>query len=302
VYEPVPAGRFGAHLQELPRERGQVVLKSGVVDTFRGTHGRESADDEAKHPVLVCLLGSFRLLRRGELVALRSGGKIEAVLTRLGLAPLQGVLRETLLGAVWPDSEYTLAGHALNTLVHRLRELLGDALSGAAPVLQSSGRYRLNHEAGVTVDIELFKALVAQGDAAWRTNEPPTAVRAYARAIQLYRGELSGNGDENAHTFLERDGLRVTHLDLLMRLSDYFFAQGEFGNCLSYALQLLAQDPCREDAHRLVMRCYVRRAERAQALRHYRTVQAILRAEFDVEPEPSTTALFEQVRLAPETI
>jgi DNA-binding SARP family transcriptional activator len=292
VYEPAPAGRFRAYVEELP----------GVVDIIRGAPGREWGGDEAQHPVLVCLLGSFRLLRRGELITLRSGGKTEAVLTHLGLASLQGVLRETLLGAVWPDSEFTLAGHALNTLVHRLRELLGDALSGAAPVVQKSGRYRLNHEAGVTVDIELFKALVAQGDAAWRIDEPPTAIRAYARAIQLYRGDLRTNGDENAHTFLERDGLRVTHLDLLMRLSDYFFAHGEFGMCSAYALQLLAHDPCREDAHRLVMRCYVRRGERAQALRHFRTVQAILRAEFDVEPEASTTALFEQVRLAPETI
>jgi DNA-binding SARP family transcriptional activator len=272
------------------------------VDALRGGPEGELGIDGDQPPVLLCLLGSFRLLRRGELIALRSGGKTEAVLTRLGMASLQGVLRETLLRAVWPDSEYTLAGHALNTLVHRLRELLGNALSGAAPVVQSSGRYRLNREAGFTVDIELFRALVAQGDDAWRTKDPSAAVRAYARAIQLYRGDLSGNGDENAHTFLERDGLRATHLDLLMRLSDYFFAQGEFATCLSYALQLLAHDPCREDAHRLVMRCYVRRGERAQALRHYRTVQAILHAEFDVEPEPSTTALFEQVRLAPETI
>jgi DNA-binding SARP family transcriptional activator len=288
--------------EELPGHGRGAVLRAVTVDRFRGAPGRERRGDENNHPVLLCLLGSFGLLRRGEVVALRSGGKTEAVLTRLGLASQQGVVRETLLGAVWPDSEFTLAGRALNTLVHRLRQLLGDALHGAPPVVQSAGRYRLNHEAGVTVDIELFKALVAQGDAAWRIKEPPAAVRAYARAIQLYRGDLRTIGDETAHTFLERDGLRVAHLDLLMRLSDYFFAQGELAMCLSYALQLLAHDPCREDAHRLVMRCYVRRGERAQALRHYRTVQAILRAEFDVEPEPLTTALFEQVRLAPETI
>jgi DNA-binding SARP family transcriptional activator len=252
--------------------------------------------------VLLCLLGGFRLLRYGEPIALRSGGKTEAVLTRLGRASIQGVLRESLLGAVWPDSELPLAGQALNTLVHRLRELLNEALCGAPPIVQSAGRYALNHAAGVTVDIELFKALVAQGNAAWRTSEFPAAVEAYRSAVQLYRGDLLMNGEETAHTFLVRDTLRVTHLDLLMRMSDYFFAQGEFETCLAYALQLLAHDPCREDAHRLVMRCYVRRGERAQALRHYRTVQAILQAEFDVEPEPSTLALFEQVRLAPETI
>jgi DNA-binding SARP family transcriptional activator len=274
----------------------------GVLDTPRGTVDGEWSVDERSYPVLVCLLGGFRLLCHGEVIALRSGGKTEAVLTRLGRASLQGVLRETLLGAVWPDSELVLAGQALNTLVHRLRDLLNEPLSGASPIVQSSGRYSLNHAAGVTVDIDLFKALVAQGGAAWRNSDFPAALGAYAGAVELYRGDLLTHGDENAHLFLERDGLRVTHLDLLMRLSDCFFQQGEFETCLAYALQLLAHDPCREDAHRLVMRCYVRRGERAQALRHYRMVQAILRAEFEVEPEPATSALFEQVRLAPETI
>jgi DNA-binding SARP family transcriptional activator len=124
----------------------------------------------------------------------------------------------------------------------------------------------------------------------------------YVHALRLYRGDLVESGDQPAHTFLERDGLRATYLALLMRLSDYYFTLGEFGTCLAYALQLLGHDPCREDAHRLVMRCYVRRGERAQALRHYRTVQTILRAEFDAEPEPSTTSLFERIRVEPGTI
>ena len=66
--------------------------------------------------------------------------------------------------------------------------------------------------------------------------------------------------------------------------------------------RLLDGDPCREDAHRLVMRCHVRRGERAQALRHYLLCQQILRAEFDAAPEPATDALFEQARLDPSTI
>jgi DNA-binding SARP family transcriptional activator len=251
--------------------------------------------------VLLCLLGNFRLLKRGLPVAIKSRGKTEALLTRLGLAPAHGVLREGLLTAVWPDSDLTLAGHALNTTVHRIRLLLGDALGGAPPVVLSDGRYRLNQEAGVRVDLSLFKALVARGDREAQV-EPAAGVRSYSHAIRLYRGDLVERGDQPAHTFLERDSLRATYLTLLMRLSDYYFTVGEFGTCLAYALQLLGHDPCREDAHRLVMRCYVRRGERAQALRHYGTVRAILRAEFDAEPEPATTSLFEQVRLDPANI
>jgi DNA-binding SARP family transcriptional activator len=65
---------------------------------------------------------------------------------------------------------------------------------------------------------------------------------------------------------------------------------------------VLAHDPCREDAHRLVMRCHVRRGERAQALHQYRVCVDILRAAFETIPEPATVALFDQVRRTPGSV
>ena len=276
-------------------------MQSDQARAFRG--GAGLVDDEgAHHPVWLGLLGSFRLLRHGQPVAVRSGGKTEALLAHLGLATVQGVPRQALLRVVWPESEVTLAGNALNNLVHTLRGLLADALGGASPVVQTAGYYRLNHEAGVAVDVCQFKALVAQGEWQARMGDLATAAALAERAVKLYRGDLSPGEGAGAHAILERDRLRATCLALLMRLADYSFNRGEFGACLVYALQLLAYDPCREDAHRLVMRCHVRRGERAQALRHYRTAQAILRAEFEAEPEPATATLYEQIRLDPSAV
>ena len=101
---------------------------------------------------------------------------------------------------------------------------------------------------------------------------------------------------------IERERLRAMHLNLLAYLADDRFAAGDYQGCLEMAGRLLDGDPCREDAHRLVMRCHVRRGERAQALRQYLLCQQILRAEFDAAPEPATDALFEQARLDPSTI
>jgi DNA-binding SARP family transcriptional activator len=47
------------------------------------------------------------------------------------------------------------------------------------------------------------------------------------------------------------------------------------------------------------MRAYVRRGERAQALRQYRLCEHVLRREFDTAPEPLTTELFERIRASP---
>jgi hypothetical protein len=50
------------------------------------------------------------------------------------------------------------------------------------------------------------------------------------------------------------------------------------------------------------MRCHVRLGERAQALRQYRVCRQILEREFGALPEPSTQALFAQIRLDPGSV
>jgi DNA-binding SARP family transcriptional activator len=273
-------------------------MQSDQVWTVQRVAG--SVVDGNGHPVWLCLLGTFRLLRRGELVAVRSGGKTQALLACLGTATRQGVPRETLLRRLWPESEGSLASNALNNVVHALRRSLSEALDGASPVVHASGYYRLNQEAGVAVDVDHFKTLAAQSEWHARTGNTRVSAAVAEQAVQLYRGDLNHGG--TAQAIFECDRLRAICLGLFMHLADLAFDRGDYETCASYALRLLAYDPCREDAHRVVMRCHVRRGERAQALRYYQTVRAILRVEFDAEPEPATTALYEQVRLDPGAV
>jgi len=126
------------------------------------------------------------------------------------------------------------------------------------------------------------------------------ATNFYMKAVQLYRGDLCTGTDGNA--VVERERLRAHFLTVLARLADYHFSVSNYPRCLHYAEQLLQYDACREDAHRMVMRCYVRQGERAQALRQYLLCQNILRAEFDAAPESHTTLLYDQVRLHPDTV
>jgi DNA-binding SARP family transcriptional activator len=167
-------------------------------------------------------------------------------------------------------------------------------------VLHTDGYYRLNTEAGIGIDVACFDSLVGEGERQARSGDVAAAAKAYSRALCLYRGDLCVAKD--AHEILERERLRTLYLTLLARLADYHFAKGDYDACLKTTLDLLTQDPCREDGHRIAMRCHVRRGERAQALRQYELCKAILRAEFDTKPEPSTTDLFDQVRLDPGSI
>jgi DNA-binding SARP family transcriptional activator len=243
-------------------------------------------------PVLICLLGNFRVLAAGKLLKIR-GVKAEALLCSLALRDQFSIPRETLLDKLWPDTEHTLAGQSLNTLVYSLHKMFKVWLGGSAPVLHDQGSYRLNTEAEVGVDVAAFERWAKAGDQEARSGNLTASVVAYTRAVHLYTGDLNVVADVQA--IVQREQLRARYLTILARLADGYYTKGDYSTCLEYANRLLARDRCREDAHRLMMRCHIQMGERAQALRQYRICEQILRAEFGMIPEHATQALFDQI-------
>jgi DNA-binding SARP family transcriptional activator len=202
-----------------------------------------------------------------------------------------------LLDALWPDSDPALAGDALYSRVRALQKLLSPAIGGLTPVLQEDGRYWLNGAAGVGVDVACFDELTTIGDRQARAGLAPEAIITYRRALAFYHGDLCI--EAGPHAIVERERLRARYLTLLATLGTHAYDIADDETCLAYAQRMLVLDPCREDAHRLVMRCHVRQGERAQALHQFRVCEDILRSVFNTSPEPETAALFEQVRCNP---
>jgi DNA-binding SARP family transcriptional activator len=266
-------------------------MHSDSVGSLDGVcHGKH-----APPPVWLELLGSFGLSCRGEALAVCANTRTAALLGQLGLASERGMPRSQLLSLVWPDRDSGLAADAFDTVVHTLHEQLGEALGGQSPVLEVGGVCGLNREAGIGVDVSDFTALAAGARRQARTGDVRAAASLALRASELYRGDLQVEPDGTPHAMLERVRLRATWLSMLALVADDAFARADFSGCLEHALRLLEHDACREDAHRLVMRCYVRQGERTRALQHFEKVREILQ----LEPEPATTALYERMRLHP---
>ncbi|MCB0167293.1 MAG: winged helix-turn-helix domain-containing protein [Anaerolineae bacterium] len=257
----------------------------------------------ATKPIMICLLGNFRLMQAGQLMPIRAGGKSEALLTYLGLQHGRRVSREQLVQTLWPDTDFSLGINSLHNLIHNINKNLGPALQGAAPVLHQEGYYQLNITAGMGVDVADFDELVATGDRHDQVGNPAAALISYRHAIDLYRDDLYMSAlSADAQIIVERERLRVSYLRVLGQVADHYYQANDYTTALQYVWQLLGQDPCREDAHRLVMRCLVRRGERAAALHHYQVCLDLLRDHLDVTPEPATVVLFEQIRVQPDQI
>jgi DNA-binding SARP family transcriptional activator len=219
---------------------------------------------------------------------------MEGLLSNLALRSQYGLSRDQLLSSLWPDADPQLANRCLNTLIYELRRLLGGEIAGAAPVLHAGGYYRLNTEAGVSVDAIEFEALANAGSQHVEAGRASEAVESFQQAVDLYRGQPTTAIEGWPAIEIER--LRVLYLNLLSQLADHYYAHADYRTCLAFVQRLLATEPCREDAHRIAMRCYLRMGTRAQALRQYALCRRILLDEFDVAPEPETTQLFNQIR------
>lgn len=251
-------------------------------------------------PIMISLLGSFRLTMYNKQVPISSGSKSESLLTHLALTRQRRLERSLILEQLWPGCEMTLAGQSLNSLIYQLNKLTKTFSDCSSLVNHDNGYYYLNTSEEVGIDIDYFDAWRAEGTRLLTKGENEKGIAFYECALALYKGDLGG--DATIHTIIEGERLRAAFLDLLASLSDYAYSNGDHTKALSYIHRLLKHDPCREDAHRQAMRCYVRLGTRAQALRQYQLCCQILEAEFDIKPESVTQDLFDQIRLDPASI
>jgi len=252
-------------------------------------------------PVQIRLLGHFQLVKEGRPVPLRYGGKVKCLLSALALRDHQEATRDALQDRLWPGTRFERASQSLNTLVHGLRQTLDDALGGRPALLRTEDGYRLNLSAGIEVDTMLFDTLIRAGALHLRSGDVESATTSLAAAVQTYRGDLCSEGSDMSQ-LIERERLRGLYLSALVQLADHALAGGQYGDALRHAQRLLGCDPCREDAHRVVMRSYARLGQRAAAMNQYRLCCDVLRHEFDAEPEPATRALFAQLRHGPQGV
>lgn len=255
-------------------------------------------------PITIAILGVPRLLIHDRELPLRSGGKSEALLCQMALTHRNPIDRTTLLIALWSHEAPAIASNALNTLTSDLnkksRTLLHATQGGGDNLIcHEEGSYRFNVEAGVGTDIEYFDRWCDEGLRRLRRGDVDAGLPLCQQALALYRDDIGG---DSLAALLERERLRAARLDLLTALADHHVQQADWSGALDQLHQLLKIEPCREDAHRQIMRCYVKLGRRGQALRQFQLCTELLQREFAAPPEPATVALFEQIRLDPTSV
>lgn len=203
--------------------------------------------------------------------------------------------RETLMDAFWPDSAPGAARNSLGVAMHQLRQTLGTA-TGEPVVVFRCGAYRLGPGLGLWLDCDEFDLLLRTAREAEDRGDRTGAAEEYERALALYRGEFLAESPYEEWTVLHRERLRLAHLDALARLSELHFTAGRYAPCAELCRRLVALDPCRETAHRRLMRCLSRIGQPHLAILQFRACVRTLREELGVPPQRETVELHQRLR------
>jgi DNA-binding SARP family transcriptional activator len=245
------------------------------------------------------LLGSFQATLDGEPITSFEANKVRALLAYLAVEAHRhpgGHPRQVLAGLLWPEKPERAALANVRNALANLRTAVGDR-EATPPFLQITREtIQFNCTSDHWLDVSAFRALVETTE-----TDRPTHQR-LEEAVALYRGDfLAGFFVRDSPQFEDwvvvlRERLHWQALEGLGALAAYHEGCGAYEEAIACARRQVALEPWQEDAHRRWMRALALSGNRSMALAQYATCCQVLADELGVEPEPATTALYEQIR------
>src|SRR5262245_43526302 len=192
--------------------------------------------------------------------------------------------REKLATLLWGSHFEVQARQNFRQGLFRLRRVLGQ------DVLRSDGEEVSLAPGAIACDATQLEMLVGQGT---RTS--------LTEAVELYKSRLLVDiriPEEAWSEWLDSERVRLEGiaLDAMVRLGDFELQAGCSEQALVVANKAIAINNLREDAHRLAIRALAAAGRRADALKRYEHLVALLKSELDVEPDASTHALVLSLR------
>jgi DNA-binding SARP family transcriptional activator len=257
---------------------------------------KEKQGEQAPPSLVVYCLGLFRVYNNEQLIEKWPGHKCKCIFKYMIIHREYPIHHEILMDLFWRDADPEAARRNLYQAIYSLRQALQTSGPDFPYILCEESCYQLNPDIELWVDSEAFTLYYQTGQRLEREDRLHGAIKAYELAENLYEGEFLAEDRYEDWPLVHRENLKHVHLDILDRLSQHYFDQVQFAMCIALCQKILTEDNCREDAHRRLMRCYLRQGQRHLALRQYHLCVEALERELDVPPMSVTTELYQEIQ------
>jgi DNA-binding SARP family transcriptional activator len=237
-------------------------------------------------PLKILTLGRFELVKDGEPLEfeVKAPRKMLSLIKALVASGRRGLSEEQLTDAIWPEAEGDQAHQAFATILHRLRQLLGNK----KVIRLRKGHLRLDDRFCWT-DAHAFEYLIEKADAQEDMPLLQTAVR-------LYGGPFLGDDDSEPWAISYRERLRSKFLRAIGKLGRLHERKGEREKAVDLYQIGLEVDGLAEEFYQRLMLCYHASGRKAEALAVYARCRENLMKILGIEPSQQTQAIYESLR------
>jgi len=248
----------------------------------------------------VLVLGSARTRIQlcGRLVIELDGRRVEDALPGrqgrllfgyLAAERLRASRRETLIELLWPGKAPDSCAASLRPLISRLRQILGDALTGRSEL-------RLVLPSGARVDIDRAALYLHDAESAvslhrWEDAWMPAQIGWSITSREFLAG-CDGDWVQERRRRLEVDHLRALQC---IAAAGLHLGHGELPDAERAARSLIELAPYRESGYRLLMQALEIQGEVAEALLVYDRLRRVLREELGLAPGQEVQEIAERL-------
>ena len=197
-----------------------------------------------------------------------------------------GVTKEEIGEAFWPESTIETIRVRFKNAIYRLRHALG---SESITFIDDS--YRFNRTLDFDYDAENFvqELSMAQADASLEDQ-----IHHFRQAINYYHGKYLPKLDYD-WVLIQREQYERMFISAITKLMELLLQTGQHQLVIHYADRAIEEDSCLEDAYRFAMQAYAASGDRVAVSRYYEKCRNILIKELDIEPTPQTNTLYKSL-------
>jgi ATP/maltotriose-dependent transcriptional regulator MalT/two-component SAPR family response regulator len=202
------------------------------------------------------------------------------------LAHPDGLTKEQVGLLFWPDSSNEEVKLRFKNSLYRLRRAIG-----SEAIILDEVYYYFNRALDYEYDVDIFTKSI---EAANSVKDIEERIKYLLRAIKVYTGDYLPEVSET-WVIVPRRRYHQMQLDALMQLSNIYMQKKAYKPALRYCFQALSEEPCLEEAHRLVMRIHAATGNRVGINRQYEHCCIALSEEINALPSKQTVELYEML-------
>lgn len=252
-------------------------------------------EEQVQKLIQIKSLDDFEIKYDNKVLSPMKSKRAKALLCYLFFHQNKKINKHVLMNAFWGNSNSESAKNCLHVTIHHMRKYLANEIPNTEIILFKNDKYSISSEIEIQMDSSIFIENWKRGKFIEDAQGLEAALEYYQEAYMIYQKDFMDSISQENWIEMERENLREIYLNILGKLSLYYFQQDKYMISLQVCKEALQKDNCLEEVHRRIMACYFSLKMRDKAIKQFFKCAKILKEELEIEPSKATLKLYKRI-------